>query len=134
MPACAARKTCQKVLNLSVEILYFSSPRGFKNPAGAVWHNGAVWQSLKGQGFCCLKYKPIKKDRKDRTEDMKGTIELETGRLRLRRYRPEDAALLYHYLGTDEKMYEFSGWWRSPLCADSSIPTKTPHFTVGQSN
>ena len=94
MPACAARKTCQKVLNLSVEILYFSSPRGFKNPAGAVWHNGAVWQSLKGQGFCCLKYKPIKKDRKDRTEDMKGTIELETGRLRLRRYRPADAALL----------------------------------------
>ena len=123
MPACAARKTCQKVLNLSVEILYFSSPRGFKNPAGAVWHNGAVWQSLKGQGFCCLKYKPIKKDRKDRTEDMKGTIELETGRLRLRRYRPEDAALLYHYLGTDEKMYEFSGWnpYASPEMAESSV-------------
>ena len=110
MPACAARKTCQKVLNLSVEILYFSSPRGFKNPAGAVWHNGAVWQSLKGQGFCCLKYKPIKKDRKDRTEG-------------LRRYRPEDAALLYHYLGTDEKMYEFSGWnpYATPEMAESSV-------------
>ena len=41
---------------------------------------------------------------------MKGTRELETARLRLRRYRMEDAALLHQYFGTDEKMFEYSGW------------------------
>ena len=54
---------------------------------------------------------------------MKGTRELETGRLRLRRYRMEDAALLHHYLGTDEKMSEFSGWnpYATPEMAESSV-------------
>ena len=54
---------------------------------------------------------------------MKGTIELETGRLRLRRYRLEDAALLHRYLGTDEKMFEFSGWnpYATPEMAESSV-------------
>ena len=41
---------------------------------------------------------------------MSGTIPLKTERLTLRRYRLEDADHLYSYFGTDEKMYEFSGW------------------------
>ncbi len=41
---------------------------------------------------------------------MKGTIELSTQRLVLRRYRMEDALPLYKSFGTDEKMYEYSGW------------------------
>lgn len=41
---------------------------------------------------------------------MHGCVELRTERLILRRYRPEDADDLYHYLGTDPAMYEHSGW------------------------
>ena len=54
---------------------------------------------------------------------MNGTRELETGRLRLRRYRMEDAELLHQYFGIDEKMYEFSGWnpYATPEMAKASV-------------
>ena len=54
---------------------------------------------------------------------MKGTRELETARLRLRRYRMEDAALLHQYFGTDEKMFEYSGWnpYATREMAESSV-------------
>ena len=39
-----------------------------------------------------------------------GTAELRTERMVLRRYRPEDAADLYQYLGSDPAMYQYSGW------------------------
>ena len=42
----------------------------------------------------------IEKDLKE----MNGTRELETGRLLLRRYRMDDAALLHQFFGIDEKM------------------------------
>jgi RimJ/RimL family protein N-acetyltransferase len=41
---------------------------------------------------------------------MKGTVEIRTKRLLLRRHRMEDAAVLHRYFGADEKMYEYSGW------------------------
>ena len=54
---------------------------------------------------------------------MNGTRELETGRLRLRRYRMEDAELLHQYFGIDEKMYEYSGWnpYATPEMAQASV-------------
>ena len=42
--------------------------------------------------------------------EVHGTAELWTERMTLRRYRPEDADLLYRYLGTDPAMCEYSGW------------------------
>ena len=39
-----------------------------------------------------------------------GTAELRTERLKLRRYREEDAAELYEYFGTDPSTYQYSGW------------------------
>lgn len=42
--------------------------------------------------------------------EVHGCAELRTERLILRRYRPEDAADLYHYLGKDSSMYKYSGW------------------------
>ena len=42
--------------------------------------------------------------------EVHGTAELRTDRLVLRRYRPEDAAVLYRYLGSDPAMYQYSGW------------------------
>ena len=41
---------------------------------------------------------------------MSGTIRIETERLVLRRHISEDADFLYAFLGTDEKMFEYSGW------------------------
>ena len=54
---------------------------------------------------------------------MKGTIELSTQRLALRPYRMEDALTLYKSLGTDEKMYEYSGWnpYATPEMASASV-------------
>ena len=54
---------------------------------------------------------------------MKGTRELETARLRLRRYRMEDAVPLHQYFGTDEKMFEYSGWnpYATLEMAESSV-------------
>ena len=54
---------------------------------------------------------------------MEGTIELSTSRLILRRYRMEDALTLYKSLGTDEKMYEYSGWnpYATPEMASASV-------------
>jgi len=42
--------------------------------------------------------------------EVHGTAELWTERMILRRYRPEDAALLHQYLGTDPTMDLYSGW------------------------
>ena len=42
--------------------------------------------------------------------EVHGTAELRTGRLVLRRYRPEDADALYRHLGSDPAMYRYSGW------------------------
>lgn len=42
--------------------------------------------------------------------DRHGTVKLETGRLVLRRYRIEDAEILYRELGRDEAMSRYSGW------------------------
>ena len=42
--------------------------------------------------------------------EVHGTVELWTERLKLRRYRLEDADDLYQYLGSDPEMYEYSGW------------------------
>ena len=54
---------------------------------------------------------------------MNGTRELETGRLLLRRYRMDDAALLHQFFGIDEKMYEYSGWnpYATPEMAEGSV-------------
>ena len=42
--------------------------------------------------------------------EVHGTAELRTERLKLRRYRPEDAEELYKYFGTDPSTYQYSGW------------------------
>ena len=41
---------------------------------------------------------------------MRGTIELQTERLRLRRHAMEDAEILYEKFGLDPVMYQYSGW------------------------
>ena len=41
---------------------------------------------------------------------MRGTSELTTERLKLRRHRIEDAAVLYKNFGCDPQMYAWSGW------------------------
>lgn len=41
---------------------------------------------------------------------MNGTLPLKTERLLFRRYTEDDAYGLYRDFGTDEKMYEYSGW------------------------
>ena len=43
---------------------------------------------------------------------MNGTVRLETERLVLRQHVIEDADTLYAHFGTDEKMFEYSGWNR----------------------
>ena len=42
--------------------------------------------------------------------EVHGCVELRTERLILRRYRDDDAADLYHYMGTDPAMYQYCGW------------------------
>ena len=47
----------------------------------------------------------------DREEtEVRGTAELSTERLLLRRYRPEDAEDLYQFFGKDPAMVQYSGW------------------------
>ena len=41
---------------------------------------------------------------------MKGTVELITDRLLLRKHQREDAADLFGIIGSDPKMFEYSGW------------------------
>ncbi len=55
--------------------------------------------------------------------EVHGCVELRTERLILRRYRPEDADDLYHYLGTDPAMYEYSGWnpWATLELAQETV-------------
>ena len=52
-----------------------------------------------------------------------GTTELRTQRLTLRRYRSEDADLLYRYFGTDPVMYKYSGWnpYATPEMAEGAV-------------
>ena len=52
-----------------------------------------------------------------------GTAELRTDRMILRRYRPEDADLLYRYFGTDSVMYKYSGWnpYATPEMAEGAV-------------
>ena len=42
--------------------------------------------------------------------EVHGTVELWTEHLILRRYRPEDAEVLYRSFGTDPEMVQYSGW------------------------
>lgn len=52
-----------------------------------------------------------------------GTAELRTERLILRRYRPEDAPVLYKEFGADAAMYQYSGWnpYRTPEMAQNTV-------------
>ncbi len=53
----------------------------------------------------------------------KGTAELWTDRLVLRRFRPEDAEELYKFFGRDPVMYEYSGWnpYATPEMAKETV-------------
>ena len=42
--------------------------------------------------------------------EVRGTLDLRTERLLLRRYRPEDADDLNKYFGKDPAMFQYSGW------------------------
>ena len=55
--------------------------------------------------------------------EMRGTAELFTERLTLRRYRPDDAADLYERFGTDETMFRYSGWnpYATPEMAQETV-------------
>ena len=55
--------------------------------------------------------------------EVHGTAELRTERLLLRRYRPEDAAVLYRSLGTDPAMSQYSGWnpYATPETAEETV-------------
>ena len=57
---------------------------------------------------------------------MKGTVEIRTKRLLLRRHRMEDAAALHRYFGADEKMYEYSGW--NPYKTEKMAAASVQHF------
>lgn len=52
-----------------------------------------------------------------------GTAELQTERLILRRYRPEDAPVLYKEFGADAAMYQYSGWnpYGTPEMAQNTV-------------
>ena len=54
---------------------------------------------------------------------MKGTMELRTGRLLLRRYRTGDSGILHREFGLNEKMYKYSGWnpYATQEMADASV-------------
>ncbi len=55
--------------------------------------------------------------------EMHGTAELFTERLTLRRYRPWDAEDLYDRFGTDEVMFQYSGWnpYANPEMAQETV-------------
>ena len=55
--------------------------------------------------------------------DMHGTAELFTERLTLRRYRPYDAEDLYERFGTDETLFQYSGWnpYATPEMAQETV-------------
>ena len=55
--------------------------------------------------------------------EVHGTVELRTERLVLRRYRPEDAGLLYRHFGTDPEMAGYSGWnpYATPEMAQETV-------------
>ena len=66
--------------------------------------------------------------------EVHGTVELRTEKQVLRRYRPEDADILYRCLGTDPEMSRYSGWnpYATPETARETvcrfIATELPHF------
>ena len=67
--------------------------------------------------------------------NMSGTIELKTKRLILRRHIPADADVLFEMLGTDPKMFEYSGWnpYKTREMAKKTIDSfigsySDPHF------
>ena len=60
-----------------------------------------------------------------------GTAELQTERLVLRRYRPEDAAALYQYLGTDPSTVQYSGW--NPYATPKMAQETVQQFIAGYS-
>ena len=55
--------------------------------------------------------------------EVHGTVELWTERLVLRRYRPEDAEVLYQSFGTDPEMVQYSGWnpYSTPEMAQETV-------------
>ena len=55
--------------------------------------------------------------------EMHGTAELRTEQLTLRRYRPEDAGELFHYLGKDPEVAQYSGWnpYATPETAQETV-------------
>ncbi len=61
--------------------------------------------------------------------EVHGTVELWTERMVLRRYRPEDADDLHHYLGTDPAMDEYSGW--NPYATPESAREAVRRFIDG---
>ena len=61
--------------------------------------------------------------------EVHGTAELWTERMVLRRYRPEDADGLHHYLGTDPAMDEYSGW--NPYATPESAREAVRRFIDG---
>ena len=62
--------------------------------------------------------------------EVHGTVELWTQRLILRRYCPEDADALYHSLGTDPAMSQYTGWnpYASPEQAQETVDTLIGHY------
>lgn len=63
---------------------------------------------------------------------MQGTVKLETERLILRKHVFEDAQMLYRCFGSDEKMYEYSGW--NPYATEETAQETIQHFLDGYSN
>ena len=55
--------------------------------------------------------------------EVHGTVELWTEHLVLRRYRPEDAEVLYRSFGTDPEMVRYSGWnpYATPEMAQETV-------------
>ena len=67
--------------------------------------------------------------------EVRGTADLRTERLLLRRYRPEDAEDLYEYFGKDPAMSRYSGWnpYATPDMARETVERfigsyDDPHF------
>ena len=60
---------------------------------------------------------------------MRGTCELKTARLLLRRYRPEDAPILHRKFGLQEQMFEYSGW--NPYATEEMAAETVKSFCKG---
>ena len=60
---------------------------------------------------------------------MRGTCELKTARLLLRKYRPEDAPILHRKFGLQEQMFEYSGW--NPYATEEMAAETVKSFCKG---